>query len=237
MLPFLTKVSISWGAKVHTSIGNYALELLKDNKAEAYDFYKNKNSQYFEHFLTGCVDPDKIETGAGTHYYVFPGKGTVNVGQYYPNAPRHVSDESARTRYDQHYKAALQAYKKGNKTEAFLQLGRAGHYIGDISCPAHSAGIQYPTDEAETNYHKIFETYCNNQVANVVHATSAAGYFGRFESDEGYYINQLCQTAAEQESNVLTTAEDKWMKAFDATNKYGEIYTAVLLEHFYNNVK
>ena len=229
--------TFSWGSKSHTSISNQTFEILKNDKKEVYNFYMNTNSKYISTFLTGTVDPDTVETGAGTHYYVYPGTGTINIGQYYPNAERHSSDESARTRLDEHYDSALDYYKDGDLKNAFLHLGRACHYLQDIGTTPHAAGIQYPTDES-TNYHKLFETYANKVIPTTASLhVKTSSYYGKLNKlTFGIYLNKLCASAASYADKVTTESEDKWMEAIKATVPLCEEYTAAFLVKFYNDV-
>ena len=198
----------------------------------------NTNSKYISTFLTGTVDPDTVETGAGTHYYVYPGAGTINIGQYYPNAERHSSNASARTRLEEHYDLAKEYYADGDLKNAFLQLGRACHYLQDIGTPPHAAGIQYPTDES-TNYHKLFETYANKVIPTTtsLHATTSSYYYKLDKLTYGIYVNKLCKSAAEFASKVTQTSEDKWMEAIEVTTPLCEQYTAAFLDRFYREVQ
>ncbi|KAH0787820.1 phospholipase [Histomonas meleagridis] len=235
MFTLLFGFALSWGAKSHRSLATHALAILKKDKSSVYNFY---HVDAWSQLYTGCVDPDKVEAASGTHYYVYDGK--ENTGQYYSNAKRHASDESARTLLDKHYANAVKSYKAGDVNNAFLEIGRACHYVGDISCPPHAAGIQYPVLSIFTNYHKLFETYANSVMPtdeSKYHATTAKSYYGTFDGNKmGVTLNDLAKRAANQKDNVKTKTESKWDQGIVATSKYGEIYTAVLLEKFYREV-
>lgn len=234
----LANLVSSWGGAVHTKIGNQAVQILYNDMPYVYKFFKVTNKDYFDSFLTGLVDPDKVETAAGTHYYVYPGPGTINVGQYYKNAKRHASDESARTRLEARYKSAIAFFKKGNKRNAFLYLGRACHYLGDIGCTVHSAGIQYPVNEKATNHHKLYETYANKVIndASIKHATTAVKYYGTLDNP-GIYLNKLCHVAYNYKDLTVTKSEAKYLEAIKGTIGMNEMLTAALLERFYRDTK
>ncbi|KAH0788019.1 phospholipase [Histomonas meleagridis] len=235
MFSLFVAFALSWGSKSHKSIASHTLAILKKDKPDVYTFY---HVDAWSKVYQGSYDPDKVEAAAGTHYYVYDGK--VNVGQYYPNGERHASDESARTLLEKHYDKALAAYRDGDVENAFLEIGRACHYVEDIGTPPHAAGIQYPVDPKETNYHKIFETYANGVMPTTdskYHALTANNYYGLFDGEKmGYALNELAKTAASQKDKVITTDETIWDEAIVATAKFSEIYTAVLLEKFYREV-
>lgn len=235
MLGFAISSILCWGGTTHSSIGSHAFTILTDDKTSTATFYSKTNSKYKSKMSQGFVDPDEVEKAAGTHYYVYPGSGK-NTGQYYPPAPNCPSKESARIRLENHYKLALKYYPS-KKDDAFLHLGRACHYLQDISCPPHAAGIQYPSDPKATNYHKLYETFINNNVKSIPHAKSAKSKYGSMNGDQwGIVINDIAKNAASYKSDVLTTSHDKY-KATYPTIKQSEIYTAVLMDKFAKEAK
>ena len=155
----LASFAFSWKAEEHQFIVKNALAILKAEKPEVYKFY---NNAYWKKIVSGSWDPDIFEFKSGTHYYVYPGEGTTNVGQYYKNGNRTSSKESARTRLEEHWQYALNNYEQNNLKDAFHEIGRACHYLGDISCPPHAAGIQYTLNPfSSKNYHAKFEKYAH----------------------------------------------------------------------------
>lgn len=238
MLSLLLSLTLCWGAKSHRSIVNSARAILStDGRTSAHRFYSNK--QLWAELLTGSTDPDSLEAAMGTHYYVYD-SSSPNTGQYYRNAFRHISKSTARTLLESHYLNAIRNYTSGATATAFLELGRACHYLGDIGCPPHSAGIQYPLLSFMTNYHKLFESHAKTVMTSGdarFHATSAAGYYGSFDTATyARSINDVCRIAASQKANVKTTDEAKWEVGIEHGAKVSEIYTAVLLEKFYRDV-
>ena len=232
-------LSISWASGSHTEIGEHALTLLKNDSRPAYNFYVNENSKYLNVLKRGWWDPDIVEFSSGTHYYIWPGEGTVNTGQYYPMAPKHKKNESARTRLEEHYSNALKYYKDGDMKKAMQQIGRACHFIGDIGCPPHSSGIQYPTNPLETNYHHLFESYASKVMKDssktYPHATTAKDAYGKLKSPWGVEINNVCETSARQHDNIITKDEKVWDKAITVAGPLSERYVAALLDQFYQD--
>lgn len=229
----------SWSAGSHTTIGKRAWDLLRADARESANFYE-RYSSHKTAFLFGIVDPDFLEFASGTHYYIYPGAGTVNVGQYYPMAPRHSKNYSARTRMEEHYQKALNEMKEGNVGKAFKQLGRAGHYLGDICCPAHSGGVQYPTNIFDTNYHKLFESYASKAMKKDdtnLHTETASDVYHKLDGDWGVELNEACRIAAEQKDNVVTKDESKYDAALLVSTPLSEKYLAALLDRFYYDTK
>lgn len=239
MLTLLLSLSLSWGAKSHRSIVNGARKLLlNDGHKSAYEFYSN-DKQLLNKLLEGCVDPDKLENAGGTHYYVYD-SSKPNKGQYYRNALIHKTKDTARTQLEKHYLYALKNFSKGDIETSILELGRSCHYLGDISCPPHAAGIQYPILPILTNYHKLFEDHAKIVMTSgesKYHAKTANKNYGDFDANNyAVSINELCRLSASQKDKVKTMDESKWEEGIAKTSVYGEIYTAVLLEKFYRDV-
>jgi len=226
---------ICWGSTTHSSIGSHAFTLLTNDKCSTASFYSKTNSKYKSKMSQGFVDPDTVEKAAGTHYYVYPGHGK-NTGQYYKPAARCPSGESARTRLEKHYKLALKYYTS-NKNDAFLHLGRACHYLQDIGCPPHAAGIQYPTNPKATNYHALYESYINSVVKSVSHAKTAKSKYGTMNGKQwGIVINDIAKDAASYKKDILTTSHDKYKLTYPCIRE-SEIYTAVLMDKFAKEAK
>ena len=239
MLFAFSTLSLSWAAGSHKAIGEHALSILQSDKRPAYDFYVTENADYLSKMKRGFWDPDIVEFASGTHYYIWPGEGTVNVGQYYPMAEKHSKNYSARTRLEEHYQQALQYYKEGNMKKAFQNIGRAVHYIGDIGCPPHAAGIQYPTNIFKTNYHHLFESYASKVMKKdentYAHATTASDLYGKLADPWGVEINNLCETSARQGVYIETKDEPTWDKAITVAGPLSERYVAALLDKFYKD--
>lgn len=230
--------TLSWAMKVHTSIIEHSLDILAADNRPSAEFYKSMN-KYVGKLKTGCVDPDIFEFGTGTHYYKYPGEGTVNTGQYFPPMERCSKQTSARIRLEDHYQNALALYKEGNYKKAFHTLGRAVHYLCDIGCPPHSAGVQYPTNPFAKNPHHAFESYADKHCKeDRFHATTASSTYGLLSEDRwAFQINKLCQESAQYEAHVRSYVEDQWDAASVATIALSERFTCELLDKFYNDIQ
>lgn len=151
----------AWFSQTHTDITENALEMLeKENKTKLVTFYKD----YKDQILKGALDPDKdgdVDKGAGAHYYscaTAKGKPLPQKGGYYQNRLGDFS-KSARTMLEENYTCALNLYKNNKIAEAMYALGRAAHFIEDISCPVHTANIKYA--DKPGNVHNAFEKHAN----------------------------------------------------------------------------
>ena len=239
MLFAFSQLSLSWASGSHSAIGDHAFTILKNDNRPCYKWYRTDNEDYMGKLEKGFWDPDIVEFSSGTHYYIWPGEGTVNTGQYYPMAERHGKNYSARTRMEEHYQMALDYYKEGNMKKAFQNIGRAVHYLGDIGCPPHAAGIQYPSNPFATNYHHLFESYASKVMKKdentYAHATTAADVYGKLKAPWGVELNNVCETSARQGPNILTKDEATWDKAITVAGPLSERYVAVLLDQFYQD--
>ncbi|GBK62738.1 MAG: zinc dependent phospholipase C family protein [Paenibacillus macerans] len=98
--------------------------------------------------------PDKYENDLGTfarHFYD-PDTGKNWLGQTSP---------TAKTRAEQYYQNALEAYRMGDVEEAFIHLGKGTHYVSDINVPHHAANLT-----ALNSNHTQFEKYIDKSRLN-----------------------------------------------------------------------
>lgn len=149
----------AWTSETHTDITEKAFVLIeKEKKTKLLNFY----SKYAEQLKKGCVDPDKkddIDKGAGTHYYscaTAKGKALPSKGGYYQNRLGAYA-KSARTMLEDNYSCALALYKNNKPEEAMYYLGRALHFVEDMSNPAHTANMKL--EDKDNNPHKAFEKH------------------------------------------------------------------------------
>lgn len=159
-LVFPIKAS-AWWADSHREITLGALALLeREKKIKQADFFK----PYSEQLLKGCVDPDNDgdpDKGAGTHYYscALPnGKRLPQKNGYFQNRLGSYA-RSARTSVEENYTSAVILYQNNRPSDAMYLLGRAIHFVEDISCPVHTANMHYL--KKPTNPHHSFEKFAN----------------------------------------------------------------------------
>lgn len=151
----------AWFTQTHKDITENAFELIeKENKPKLMAFYKN----YKEQILKGSVDPDNdddCDKGEGAHYYscaTAKGKTLPQQSGYYQNRLGEYS-KSARSMLEENYTCALNLYKNNKIGEAMYALGRAVHFVEDISCPVHTANMKYQPKPG--NAHNAFEKHAN----------------------------------------------------------------------------
>ncbi len=155
------KKADAWFNTTHEYITENALELLKkEGKTKIYKFYE----PYTRDLILGSIQPDKvydIDYGTGTHYYSCVNnkcKPVKDKNGYYANRLGKYS-KSARTMLEENYTSALSLYKSGKKQEAINVLGRAIHFVSDLSCTAHTANMRYL--DKPTNVHYTYEKHAN----------------------------------------------------------------------------
>ena len=157
----------AWFSKTHEDITTKALGLLeKDGRVKESEFF----SKYREEILAGCTKPDRKgdpDKGGGMHYYsICNRKGTTlpATSGYYRNRRGRIS-KSARTMLEENYTSALCLYKSGKIKEAMNVLGRAAHFIEDMSCTVHVSNIMF--FNSKRNIHNAFEKSVNNICWNI----------------------------------------------------------------------
>ena len=109
----------------HQYITRVALMILSN------DLVSNPLSQYTEALAVASDKPDEEENSASTFIWHFydPDTGKTYTG----------GSTTARTKLVEHYNAAVSAYNAGNITNAMDRLGRACHYVQDLSEPHHAS--------------------------------------------------------------------------------------------------
>ena len=221
--------AFAWGTTTHRDIVTSAFDLLKeDHRNKVYNFYKN-NQQGYINLVKGTQSPDWEESIPGTHYYVCNGK-TTGYGEYYKNANCNYS-RSARTRFEEHYSTAINQYKNGNVPGSFESLGKAIHYLCDIGCPPHSAGIRYTL--VGENKHAEFETFGDRNCKKYMTSSASKLYKHVLSADFGTILNEL----GEQTSIYAPAIKEASYFSFDLALKksipLSQQYTAAILNRFF----
>lgn len=233
MLFLLASFALSWGGKTHKSVTKSALALLKADKPAAYKFFTTTHSKYMDTFHTGTTDPDQVETGAGQHYYNYPGKGE-NTGQYYKGGSKTSTPKiTARTRLEDHLDKAHKKYCKKEYSKAFRELGRAIHYIEDIGCPPHASDIQYTSKG--TNHHKKFESYVNSVCGDFKVKTNPKVYEYFRDKELGWILNNLAKKSYKYKADVKSKSNSKYKSAGKKAYNVTAHYVSAFLNNFYES--
>lgn len=165
-----------WFKKAHLNFVEQAFEILENDGKSAclcgIDVFKDQ-------LLYGAFAPDvkgDCDNGSGLHYYSPKNKfGLPNrkYGDYYPNRLGGYS-KSAGTVFEECYYTALILWQNQKPNTAAVMLGRALHFLADMSCVAHT------TSKACTgspkNSHMAFETHANKYVGLFNAMTSKSLY-------------------------------------------------------------
>lgn len=190
------KKAYAWLSETHSDITEKALELLnKEKMSKLYSFY----SGYAAQLKKGCVDPDHkgdVDKGTGTHYYscaTAKGKRLELKCGYYPNRLGAYA-KSARTMLEDNYSCALSLYKNNKVEQAMYYLGRALHFLEDMSNPVHAAGMKL--ENIDTNPHKAFEKQSVSLAKEFSPAGLDKGLAENYSEDSlESPINKLCKAA------------------------------------------
>lgn len=224
----------AWGGDTHRYILAQALEILKtdgkDDIATAYTDQANEGVN--ASIYAGITDPDEYEKIIGTHYYLVRGKSKDG---YYKNRNGNYS-RSARTRFEEHYSEAINQYFNGHEDAALLSLGRGLHYIGDMGCPPHAAGV-IALDSLTG--HTPFEHYVNGNLPDISKTSASDLYTKMQESDIGPLLNKLGKVAASKvhkwDRYFFFWGIEKKSNAKDTVSESAK-YTAAILSKFYHDV-
>ena len=220
-------------------IANYFGNVIVTYKSDGQDVVGNAK----EALSVWALQPDIDESIKGTHYYIPYNSTSSSTGAYYKNNNGNYS-RSARTRMEEHYSSALNAYWNNDMNNAIKYLGFSIHYLMDIGNTAHATGVSGTP-------HSSYETYTNEVLSNAIfHATTSTigSLFGIFESDFATPINNLAYNACVGTINNGVSYRDAIAtvrKGTDKTIFYDPIiketlpvteqYVAALLDQFYKD--
>lgn len=105
-----------------------------------------------DHIIEYSLKPDEDEN-----------QGAFKDHFYNPITERNFLGEkkTALSKCESHFEEALECYKKGNKSDAYEQLGRSIHFLEDLSTAVHT-GYDNPTDSVvKLPLHVRFEKKCD----------------------------------------------------------------------------
>jgi hypothetical protein len=185
---------VRWSTGTHSLMMTKVFDLLGDSDPVRQYF---SNINVLVDLYNYSRQPDKDENIKGTHYYVVYNKTPTATGDYYPNNNGNIS-RSARTRVEDHYSTALNAWANGDKLNAVKYLGFAVHYLMDIGNTLHSTGITGIP-------HRTYEKYIDDRVFdklvdkyNDFHSTPTKikSRYNIFRNDLGTGINYLATSSA-----------------------------------------
>ncbi|MGB8454676.1 MAG: zinc dependent phospholipase C family protein [Anaerocolumna sp.] len=156
------------------------------------------NSDYNAEVIMSNTDwPDGFgnETDFGTfagHFYD-PDTNKNWLGQTSP---------TAKTRADSYFNSAVERYKAGDATAAFLYLGRGTHYVSDANEPHHASNLT-----ALNSNHTEFEAYvdANRTAYKIAGNTFASSVYQQAINTS---VSSLIQATAKQAKALAGQAQD-----------------------------
>ncbi|MDR0462134.1 MAG: RICIN domain-containing protein [Christensenellaceae bacterium] len=218
--------------------------------------------------LQWVIDPDEYEHQPQSHYYVVDTADKSTFGEYYRNRhwdvaykPRwwppitgwlnvNVSDgeysPSPRTRLEDHYSAALNAYKSKRNVndyereqDAVKHLGWAIHYLQDMGNSFHGFGVLIDAIAMLQNKdpHNEWEKFCSG----VQGINTSMGKKYRTFNNNFLSVNELAKyvTSSSFASNLLlppyNSASDRNLAELSIGATV--VYLAALLDQFYTDIK
>ena len=257
---FLNSSLTRWGGSTHNKMMEKIFYLLGNNDPVCQFFenmkvnytYGNNNSiqelkkdkSAKQALINLARQPDYDEPKGGRHGYVVYKKDYTPIGVYYPggdgSGPVSIS---ARTRIEDYYSAALNAYTNDDNEGTIRWLAFAIHYLMDVGNTLHSTGILDPQ-------HKAFEDYIDTNFDNnpSFHATSMTirDVYTYFRHNFFFPVNELAYTSADGwippirllYYDVLKNMQTGYYSNVIAgTLPVTEQYVAALLEQFYTDAR
>ena len=233
---FGIKKAYAWTGGTHEDITKKALALLeKENKPKLVQFYKN----YHKEILTGCKQPDNkddIDCGAGSHYYscVNPkGKKLSCDNGYYLNRFGKPM-KSARTMFEENYTCAVNLYISGKISQAMLYIGRAAHFIEDMSCTVHTANMRYLP--SQNNIHYAYEKH-TSAICSKIKAEKYDKRLNKYyeKDDLTEALNKLVETSGRYTDLLTDLAPGKMEDAAKKNLPFAQQNVMALFLKFYRD--
>ena len=225
-----------WSSFTHEDITKKALNLLeKENKTKVASFYKN----WHKEILEGCKEPDNkddCDCGLGTHYYSCvnsKGKNLPISENYYVNRLGKAM-KSARTLFEENYTCAVNLYKSGKIAQAMHYLGRAAHFIEDMSCTVHTANMKYL--DKQNNVHFAYEKHTSAVCSKITAEKYDKRLNKYYEKDDmSEAINKLVEYAGRYTEPLCDLDPKKFEDVAEKTLPYSQQNVMALLLKFYTN--
>lgn len=188
----------------------------RDHKEFKYvsDFFKNDETDYKELFVDYSIQPD-IDENQGVYKYHF----------YNPVTKSNFmnEEESALTKFKEHFNKAVSSYKKGEKVKSYQELGRAVHFMEDMNTPVHTA-YEIPLDSVKKlplhmNFEKICDSICGECGFDVIPDTlcyyqinsldTIANAAATLSADNFYYLENQKMDKKVIAKNSIKNAQEK----------------------------
>lgn len=236
----------------HSLILTHAIEIFEyDGKFEVTNFYVN----YLDTLSDAVQAPDDDELFNGTHYYVYNEEDLNNT--YYQNNYNTGGKYSisARTRFEEHYTAAINLYKNKKIRQSMDELGRALHYLQDVASAPHSLGITQIKEVNDiltsipipANGHVYYENWVktNYTYSSVYKTTTAAAVYSQVLNldNPGEILNDIAEFSATvgnalKNESLPTYNPDYslYQSVASACLPYAQQMTAAMLNRFYQDV-
>lgn len=161
--PLMINNVIGFNSATHEYVTSSSLEFIKEKSSEILGeerkFSEKENSilkeiseEYKNHIIEYSLKPDEDENQGAFKYHFFN-----------PVTERNFLGErkTALSKFEEHFEQALEEYKEGNSANAYEQLGRAIHFLEDLSTAVHT-GYENPTDSVvKFPLHVSFEKKCD----------------------------------------------------------------------------
>ena len=200
----------------HQYITSVALSILKNDQGS-----NIMSSTYASTIMQGADLPDKDEIGflfAGHFFDPYTQENFLG-----------SKTDTAFTNFMEHYDEAVSLYST-DRTSAFTELGRALHYLQDVSEPHHASNL-----DATISNHSEFEKYADEHRASYyTYTMSNDSYEYGLNTDEGSMFFNFAYYAYDFADDAQVTS--KYNSVASDTMKKAQRNTACILWRFGNEV-
>lgn len=173
----------AWGGPsneigTHYQMTSFAFDYIAKYFKFILDF-KLFNDEYINIIKDNSYYPDIFEKRKGTHYYVYKEEEEL----YHKNRYGQIQ-KSAKFSFEEHYMMAIYLFKDEKYNASAASLGKAIHYLEDMTCPVHTLGI------SGREFHHNFESYVTKNISQFL------GYINpNYENDD------ICEYASKKSSD------------------------------------
>lgn len=178
--------------------------------------------------------PDKYEFAVAFEGHFYHGRYHINyLGRI---------DNTALTNTQMHYVAALLAVELGDEDNAIKEIGKALHYIQDVSQPHHASNI---IAGMKNNVHGVFEDYVDERVDdyleglnssygyNFENTSKSFNYSLAYTEDVKYFVDGAAEIAYGYRDKVVDVADkSQWDSVGEKTVSNAAVFSAFLLAKF-----
>lgn len=222
-----TKIAFGWSVdtNTHALITRKAIDAVKVNCPESNDVFNYKSNHII---INASQLPDyEDEKDYVGHYY-----SPVTKQSY------KESELTGKTAFIAHAKRSVELYKNGQTNLAFIELGKAGHFLQDATQPYHVSAETKFEKFIDLIPHAIFEAYVGfrQKEYNFNRKSSIVEERVKPEDYEGY-LSSLFESTAEKTYEYSETEDDSRFTKGEKLLNFSKLQSAKFFMRFWQEAE